>query len=53
MRTHRAIRTALAMELLTLLPDCTLSDARTHAPYKHKANLDLYIEGLRKAGLLE
>ena len=53
MRTHRAIRTALAMALLTLLPDFPLSAARTRAPYKHKAHLDLYIEGLRKAGLPE
>ncbi len=41
------------MELLTLLPDFTLSAARARAPYQHKANLDLYIEGLRKAGLPE
>ena len=41
------------MELVTLLPDFTLSAERAHAPYKHEDDLDLYIEGLRKTGLPE
>ncbi len=42
-----------AGELLTLLPDFTISAERARAPYKREADLDLYIEGLRKAGLPE
>ncbi len=42
-----------AGELLTLLPDFTLSAERARAPYKREEDLDLYIEGLRKAGLPE
>ncbi len=42
-----------AGELLTLLPDFSISAARARAPYRREANLDLYIEGLRKAGLPE
>jgi adenylate cyclase len=42
-----------ADELLTLLPDFTISAERARAPYKREQDLDLYIEGLRKAGLPE
>ncbi|MEE9210789.1 MAG: tetratricopeptide repeat protein [Kiloniellales bacterium] len=42
-----------AGELLTLLPDFTISAERARAPYKREEDLDLYIEGLRKAGLPE
>ncbi len=42
-----------AEELLTLLPDFTLSAERARAPYKRQEDLDLYIDGLRKAGLPE
>ncbi len=47
------MRTPWAMELPTLLPDFTLSAERVRAPYKRQEHLDLYIEGLRKAGLPE
>ena len=40
-----------AGELLTLLPDFTLSAERARAPYKRQEDLEFYIEGLRKAGL--
>ncbi len=42
-----------AGELLTLLPDFTLSAERARAPYKRQEDLEFYIEGLRKAGLPE
>jgi TolB-like protein/class 3 adenylate cyclase len=42
-----------AGELLTLLPDFSLGAERARAPYKRQEDLDLYIEGLRKAGLPE
>ncbi len=47
------MRAPWAMELLTQLPDFTISAARARAPYKRQEDLDLYIEGLRKAGLPE
>ena len=42
-----------AGELLTLLPDFTISAERARAPYKRQEELDLYVDGLRKAGLPE
>jgi len=42
-----------AEEVLTLLPDFTVSAERERAPYKRQVDLDRYIEGLRKAGLPE
>jgi len=42
-----------AGELLTLLPNFTISAERARAPYKRAEDLELYIEGLRKAGLPE
>ncbi|MCH8997384.1 MAG: tetratricopeptide repeat protein [Proteobacteria bacterium] len=42
-----------AGELLTLLPDFTVSAERARSPYKRQEDLDLYIDGLRKAGLPE
>ena len=42
-----------AGELLTMLPDFTISAERVRAPYKRQEDLDLYIDGLRKAGLPE
>jgi adenylate cyclase len=40
-------------EILTLLPEFTISAERARAPYKREKDRDLYIEGLRKAGLPE
>ena len=42
-----------AGELLTLLPDFTVSAERARSPYKRQEDLDLYIDGLRQAGLPE
>ncbi len=42
-----------AGELLTLLPDFTISAERARAPYKREEDLDRYIEGLHEAGLPE
>ena len=42
-----------AAELLTLEPDFTLACARGTATFKNPADLERYIEGLRKAGLPE
>ena len=42
-----------AAELQTLVPDFSLSAERARAPYKRQEDLDLYIEGLRKAGVPE
>ncbi len=42
-----------AQEALTLLPNLTLSQRRGNVPYKERADIDRYSEGLRKAGLPE
>ncbi len=42
-----------AEELLTLQPDFTLVDNLRRTPYKNPADLERWIEGLRKAGLPE
>ncbi len=42
-----------AAELLTLEPDFTLARARETVTFKNPADLERYIEGLRKAGLPE
>ncbi len=42
-----------AQEALTLLPNLTLSQRRGNVPYKERADIDRYMEGLRKAGLPE
>jgi adenylate cyclase len=38
-------------EVLTLFPDFSLPGERQRVPYKNAADLERYIEGLRKAGL--
>ena len=40
-------------EIRTLHPDFSIERARMSAPYKHQADLDRLIDGLRKAGLPE
>ncbi len=40
-----------AGEILTLLPDFSLASERRRATYKNPADLERYLEGLRKAGL--
>ncbi len=42
-----------AQEALTLLPEMTLRQRRAIVPYKNQADIERYIEGLRKAGLPE
>jgi len=42
-----------AGEALTLLPSLTLAGERTRATYQNAADLERYIDGLRKAGLSE
>ena len=42
-----------AAEIQTLVPDFSLSAERARAPYKRQEDLELYIEGLRKAGVPE
>ena len=42
-----------AEEILTLMPEFTLTKERARAPYKKPEHLARYIEGLRKAGLPE
>ena len=42
-----------AEELLTLQPGFTLADNLRRTPYKNPADLERWIEGLRKAGLPE
>ncbi len=42
-----------AEEVLTLLPDFTISAERARAPYKRQVDLELYLDGLRKASLPE
>ena len=42
-----------AEEALTILPGMTISQRRAIVPYKRKAEINRYLEGLRKAGLPE
>ena len=42
-----------ANEALALLPDLTIETQRQTAPYKEAADMERYIEGLRKAGIPE
>jgi adenylate cyclase len=42
-----------AQEALTLLPDLTLRQRRAIVPYKKQADVERYIDGLRKAGVPE
>jgi adenylate cyclase len=42
-----------ATEVLTLLPDFSIEKARQTTPYKNPADMERYIEGLRKAGVPE
>ena len=40
-----------AAEVLSLRPDFSLTKEKKRVPYKHPADLEYYITGLRKAGL--
>ena len=42
-----------AQEALTLLPELTLRQRRAIVPYKKQADVERYIDGLRKAGIPE
>jgi hypothetical protein len=42
-----------AQEVLTLQPEATLGQRRGIIPYKKQADIERYIEGLRKAGIPE
>jgi hypothetical protein len=44
---------AEAREVLVLHPDFTVADWAQRPPYKNRARLEYFLEGLRRAGLPE